>query len=210
MTLIVTTGDLDPATLSVVNGKVAVTDTTKAPNIVAGLTLSDNAQISNGDSVLVALGKLQSQVLLGVGSGSGSDPTNAYESYMNADGAPINPGAPVYLSGPGLARSASGTSLGRKVVALYSGQSALAPGIVGLFITRGSLVLTETQWETITGTNGGLLPGSRYFLDLLNPGMLDAAVNTTGAPGGSFLVPVGYALTQTEFLIDVQPAIRLA
>jgi len=47
-------------------------------------------------------------------------------------------------------------------------------------------------------------------LDLHVPGALRSTVTSEGAPASSYLVPVGYALSATEFVLDLQPVIRLA
>lgn len=64
---IVTVADLDPATLTVVGNKVVAQDPTKAPDpitVTPGLT----TPIATGDTVNVALSKLQGQISAGSGA----------------------------------------------------------------------------------------------------------------------------------------------
>lgn len=67
---IVTVDDLDPATLSVVGTKVVAQDPTKAPNEITASAASATP-IATGDSVDLALNKLQAQVDAGGGGGGG-------------------------------------------------------------------------------------------------------------------------------------------
>ena len=204
MVAIVTAADLDPATLAVIGGKLVANDPTKAPLVIAGLNTSSSAEVVNGDSVVTAIGKLQAQVV-GGGGGGGS-----FDSYHNADIVTMVAGSPVYLVSEGNTNLAIGNTAGRKVIGLYAGPDPLPVAGSGLFLTKGSLTLSAAQWQVVTGTAGGLTPGSRYFLDINVPGLLQPPPTASGAPTGSFMVPVGYALSSTEFLLDVQPSVRIA
>lgn len=58
---IVTVADLDPTTLSVVDGKVVAQDPARAPNSIVAAPVAP-ASIESGDSVNQALNKLQAQL----------------------------------------------------------------------------------------------------------------------------------------------------
>jgi len=204
MVAIVTDADLDSTTLPIVGGKVKAQDPTKAPNTLSGFDPGNAVPVQNGDTVGQALGKLQGQVTQAL------EGANTYYSYQNNTGADMNPGTPVFLSSPTQVLGAIGNLVGRRVIGLYADSSVLPWLGVGNFLVEGSLVLTALQWQQITGDVGGLQPGQRYFLDLHVPGALRSTVTSEGAPASSYLVPVGYALSATEFVLDLQPVIRLA
>lgn len=148
----------------------------------------------------------------GGGSGGGTGPTdpNRYDSYLNADSAAMVKGTPIYATGTSTARPAIGNTVGRKVIGLYSDDADLNPGGAGNFLVEGSLIASMAQWQLITGNAGGLIPGARYYLDLLVPGKLNASVPLTSPPVGSYQVSVGYASSPVEFVLDLQSSIRLA
>ena len=203
MPAIVPDADLDPTTLPIVGLKVVANDVTKAPLTLSGFNPDNPVPVQNGDSVEDALGKLQAQVAQ-VGGGS------TFASYSNLGSSSMNPGTPVFIFSPGQVKPAIGNLVGRRVVGLYSDLTSLPVTGVGNFLVEGSLTLTDLQWQQITGVAGGLQPGQRYYLDLNTPGLLRSVVSADGAPTGSYLVPVGYALSDTEFVLDPQPVIRLA
>lgn len=202
MTAIVTTDDLDPSTLNVVGSKVVAQDPTKAPNVLEGVDPISAVPVQNGDTVLQALSKVQAQINAG-----GS---NSYSSFINGYSSPLVPGTPVYVSAPGVVMPAVGTFSGKRVVAVYSDPENLPPGGSGNFLIEGSLTFDIDTWFPVTGVVGGLHTGARYFLDLNSPGFLRTSVEASGASPGSYLVPVGYALSTTELVLDIQPVIRLA
>lgn len=150
--------------------------------------------------------------LAGTGGGGGGGPTdpNKYDSYLNADSAAMVKCTPIYATGTSTARPAIGNTVGRKVMGLYSDDVDLPPGGAGNFLVEGSLVASTAQWQLITGSAGGLIPGARYYLDLIVPGRLNATVSLAGPPVGSYQVPVGYASSPVEFVLDLQSPIRLA
>lgn len=76
----------------------------------------------------------------------------------------------------------------------------------GDILIDGVLVATTTQWDAVTGQTGGLTPGANYFLDPANPGKLTTTAPTTV---GEFVVRIGYALSATEFEIEIGQPIKL-
>ena len=142
---------------------------------------------------------------------SGGTSNNVLVSMTNATSSVyMNKGCPVYALSSNNVAPAVGNLVGRRVVGIYNDDPLLAPGGVGNFVVDGSVVATATQWQAITGYAGGLQPGLKYYLDINTPGMLVTAVSAVGAPTYSYLVPVGYALSTEEFILDIQPIVRLA
>lgn len=146
-------------------------------------------------------------------SGGGGPPTgdgNILRTFRNADSFPFPRGTPIYSPGSGQAFGALGNLSGRLVIGLYAGDADLGPGGSGNFLVEGTLFSSTAEWEAITDMPGGLVRGQKYFLDLLAPGKLRLNVPLVGAPSPSYQVCVGYALTATEFKLEVQSLIRIA
>jgi len=72
--------------------------------------------------------------------------------------------------------------------------------------TDGLFVATTAEWDAVTGGTGGLIEGAAYYLDPNTAGRI-----TTTAPtiDGDFVVPVGTALSATEFEIEIGAPIKL-
>lgn len=60
------------------------------------------------------------------------------------------------------------------------------------------LRLTEDQWDQVTGDTGGLTAGATYYVDAATAGLIS---DTPPASEGSFVVPVGTAVSSTELLV---------
>jgi hypothetical protein len=86
---------------------------------------------------------------------------------------------------------------------LSTAVNAANPGDV---LIDGKLTATTTQWDAVTGQSGGLTPGVNYFLNPANPGQLTVTAPSTV---GEFVVRVGYALSATEFEIEIGQPIKL-
>lgn len=76
----------------------------------------------------------------------------------------------------------------------------------GDILVDGILTATTTQWDAVTGQSGGLTPNANYFLDPSAPGKLTTVAPTTA---GQFVVRIGYALSTTEFEIEIGQPIKL-
>jgi len=64
--------------------------------------------------------------------------------------------------------------------------------------TNGVLVGTTTQWDATAGTTGGLDPNAIYYLSTADAGEMTTTAPTTV---GQYVVPVGFALSTTDFQI---------
>lgn len=129
--------------------------------------------------------------------GLSGDVTN----LTNGGGGTANIGAPVYISAAGSFTVARANATGTKNVVGLVKDTTIAAAAVGAVLTNGLLVATTVQWDAITGQTGGLTAGSWYFLDTATAGKM-----TTTAPStaGNFIVPIGKALSTTDFLVDIQ------
>lgn len=76
----------------------------------------------------------------------------------------------------------------------------IGTGASGQYQDSGSLTLTTTQWDSVTGQTGGLTIGSTYFLDSTLAGKM-----TTTPPSsvGEFTQVIGKAVSTTEFHIKI-------
>lgn len=181
-------------------------------------SLPDETSVTEGDYIPVStgaggnsritIGDLIALVPGGGGGGSGTD--QELDSYQNTDTVTILYGQPVWSPGSGTVQLAQGITAMRKVVGLCADAAGLAVNGSGNFLVNGSLIGTSTQWQAVTGQAGGLVPGARYYLDIYNPGKLLTIFSTDGAPTGSYLVPVGHAISGTEFVFEPTTPIRVA
>lgn len=126
-------------------------------------------------------------------------------SKNNANAGSIAIGQPVYVTGSNvdLARAnAQGTI---RVAGLVFDTSVLT-ATPATILLDGVLTATTTQWDGVTGQSGGLTPGANYFLD---PDVAGKLTPTAPVAVGQFVVPVGHALSPTEFEIEIQPPVKL-
>lgn len=157
-------------------------------------------------SILVADGLQGPQGIPGEdGDGSATN-----RSYQNGDTFTMTKGTPVYLTGGTIVRAARGTLGERRVIALFNGDMALPPDGAGLFCVEGSMEATVSEWQAITGEAGGLVPGSRYFLDFEDVGKLyRSPVMPVSGTDTLYVVAVGYSISTTEMKLEVQPSVRV-
>jgi hypothetical protein len=141
--------------------------------------------------------QLQSGDTLGITTESGQ--------YSAVAGATVVPGCPVYVSGANAFNKARANALATSRV-LGLAQAGIASAATGVIQQNGTLVLTTTQWDAITGQTGGLTSGSYYWLDPATAGMM-----TTTPPStvGQTNVLIGLAMSTTDFLISPEPPILL-
>jgi hypothetical protein len=142
-------------------------------------------------------------------SGGGGD-GNKFSSFVNVGATPINRGAPVFTVSNSQVRLCKGDTNGRFVSGIYAGVSPLDPGDTGSFLIDGSLISSSIEWQAVTGMVGGLVRGRKYFLDFDIDGKLTMSLNPAAATQSpSYLVNIGYAVTQTEFKLEIQQPIRV-
>lgn len=75
----------------------------------------------------------------------------------------------------------------------------------GTIQTEGVLEATTGEWDAITGDTGGLVAGSKYYLDV-TPGKM---TKTPPTAEDVYLAPLGIAITATTFRIDIDTNILL-
>jgi hypothetical protein len=103
-------------------------------------------------------------------------------------------------------RAQANASATDNVVGLWA-TSSTSHGSTGSLQWCGILTATTGQWDAVvTGESGGLTAGSTYYLDPATPGYMTAAAPTTA---GQYIVPLGVALSTTEFEINISPSILL-
>jgi hypothetical protein len=68
----------------------------------------------------------------------------------------------------------------------------------------GILTLTTAEWDARTASSGGLEPGVQYYL---SAGTAGSITNAAPAGAGSFVVPIGSAISPTEMLIVIGAAV---
>lgn len=109
---------------------------------------------------------------------------------LTIDGSNV-PGTPVYLKPNGhVAAARANSSLTTNVLGLISES--------GQIQVNGSMTLTTSQWDAITGGSGGLNIGTWYWLSDTQEGKL---VTTEPEVLGHYSVAILYALSATEALI---------
>jgi len=123
----------------------------------------------------------------------------------NANAGTITIGQPVYITSTDVDLAQANAQSTIRVAGLVYDTSVLTatPATV---LVDGILTATTTQWDAVTGQSGGLTPGANYFLDPSTPGKLTLTAPTTV---GQFVVRVGYAISSTEFEIEIGQPIKL-
>jgi hypothetical protein len=114
-------------------------------------------------------------------------------------------GTPVYVNGANVLLARANAQSTIRVAGLVADVSAPDAGPVTV-IVDGVVTATTGQWDTITGQTGGLTPGADYWLSAATAGKL---VSTAPTTDGEFVVPVGHALSATEFELEVGRPVKL-
>ena len=112
----------------------------------------------------------------------------------------LRAGQPVYANGAGQVGLASAASYATSFVAGLAASDTAATFAANLTTD----FLTQSNWAAITGT-ALLLPGRVYFLGL-TPGTFTPIAPTTP---GQLVVPVGQALSTTQFHVQINQPILL-
>ena len=101
-----------------------------------------------------------------------------------------------------LARAnASGTA---KAIGLVN-EDSIANGSTGNIMLAGVMTPAGTAfWDDATGGSGGLTPNAVYYLSEATAGMMTTTPPTTG-----WVQKIGIALTDIDFWINIEPAIKL-
>lgn len=124
----------------------------------------------------------------------------------NSDAVSLPIGTPVYMFGADSVKRAQANAKTTGQVAGLMYDATVAAAGVGNLISDGILVATTVQWDAVAGTTGGLVFGTRYFLDPATAGKITSTVPTTG---GQVNTLIGIALSTTELDLTIQPPILL-
>jgi hypothetical protein len=126
-------------------------------------------------------------------------------SKVNGEANPLIKGTPVYLSNSTTIRRARADAPATKNVLGFVYDDSIANGGSGNIQTTSIMILTTNEWDAITGSVGGLQPQTDYYLSTITEGRI-----TSVAPGSTgYVCKVGYAISSTEFLIRMEPSIKL-
>lgn len=111
--------------------------------------------------------------------------------------ADVPAGSVVYVSGSDTGNLADAAAAGTAVPAGLAAAD-IASSAAGYVRFTGVLELDTSDWDAAWSTTGGLTAGAEYFLSDASPG-----AGTTVAPTtpGSYLVPLGVAVSVTKFLV---------
>ncbi len=141
--------------------------------------------------------RLQPGDSIDVGSSVGG-----YSADNGNDGS-ITIGQVVYISGSGemdLAKADNGASAAAHALVV---DASVSSGATGNFKLSG--IVTSTDWTTVTGSEA-LTAGAMYFVSDSEAGGLTSVAPTTA---GSYVVPVGRALSATELDVNIGTPIKL-
>ena len=136
-----------------------------------------------------------------------------YERFMlevvNKELSIMSKGQPVYITGTGDAKFAYAFDDLSINVAGFVYSDLINPDASGLIKTEGIISMSISEWNTVLDdpTPNGLVEGQNYFVSQQNPGKITYLLDYDLT--GSYIIPVGKALTQTHFKIDVDNIIGL-
>jgi len=119
---------------------------------------------------------------------------------------PIVIGTPVYIDAANGCKRAQANASGTTNVVGLVKDASITAATSGAIITSGVLSATTAQWDAVAGTTGGLVAGTVYYLSDATVGQLTATAPTTG---GSYVAPIGTAISTTELKLEVGPTILL-
>lgn len=130
---------------------------------------------TNGQAIVTdGSGNLTFQTVSGGGGGSSSVST----TFVSTNIYPI--GSPIYYSASGwnLAIASSEISSVQYVISDISGSGTFTYTAISI----GEITLTTGQWDVITGSTGGLITGSTYYLSSTMPGKISRSSGLLYAP----------------------------
>lgn len=132
--------------------------------------------------------------------------TDTYLSFTNITNEDMFFGQPIYSANNLEADFADASNTNKKkVIGLVSDNIVLSNRGSGHLLTAGLLTGTIEQWEFVTGMVGGLVPDTKYFLDI-TPGKMTMSPPTDD---GQYICLLGTAVTQTIFMIRIERSIRI-
>lgn len=127
-------------------------------------------------------------------------------SKQNGNAGALVKCTPVYVKGTGEVDKAQANAAATVEVLGLVKDTSIASGASGSVQTDGVLSATTAEWDAVAGTTGGLSPGTIYYLDPSNPGLI---TETAPTATGQYVVRVGLALSETELDISTQEPIKL-
>lgn len=80
--------------------------------------------------------------------------------------------------------------------------AGIASAASGVFQNSGVLRLSTAQWDAVAGTTGGLVFNTEYYLSDATAGMI---TGTCPSAGGSYVLPIGIAISTTDLQIYDSP-----
>ncbi len=127
-------------------------------------------------------------------------------TQTNDEASPIVIGQPVYNDADDGVKLAKANAAGTINIIGLVRSASIAASTSGSIQTSGVLSATTGQWDAISGTTGGLVFGTRYYVSAASAGEItDVAPSSVG----QFVAQVGIAISTTELKIDIQPTILL-
>ncbi len=136
-----------------------------------------------------------------IGSGGGGTGANSYIHVTNSGGETFLPGMPVCKVGSSYLRA---RSTAPRQNCLGFAVEAASPGEQLKIQTAGLMSMSAENWDLVTNEVGGLSTSMFYYVDENSKVTLNAP---TEFP--HYLVKLGYALNNTDFLIDIDLSIKL-
>lgn len=123
-------------------------------------------------------------------------------SYVSAHPTPLLRGMPVCVVSGQLRRATSIGPYAEAVGLVYD--EVIVEGAAGRVQTGGTMTLTALEWDAVTDMLGGLAPEQTHFLTATG-----AMTPFPAEDAGQYIAPIGYAVSATEFLIDIDSRILL-
>lgn len=169
-----------------------------APNTVSVVSARSVSTIVANTNVL----SVSSPGVQGPPGASGADSGVPTVSFVSGHPTTLSKGTPVCLVS-GQLRKATNAAPYNEVIGLVYEDNIIS-GMSGRVQTDGNMTLTQGQWEIATGLVGVLAEGETYWLQP-GGGMAPSIVMAQG----SFIAPVGYALSGTSFRIELNTQVLL-
>ena len=118
----------------------------------------------------------------------------------NNDSVPLTKGMPVYISSAGNVTRALAISFAQSLSIGLVTDNSVGIGSPATILNSGIITATTGDWDALTGSVGGLVEGSLYYL-----GTTFGTLLTTTAPTntGDFVVVLGIAVSSTQLIINI-------
>ena len=186
--------------------KRTITGTAGRVTVTNGDGVSGNPTIDLATSGVTA-GTYQSVTVDQYGrvtSGTTASSAVTTDNFTNGEGAAIAIGRAVYCSAAGAVKLAKADAAVTSLVVGMVAATSINSASQGAIAFSGVLTATTTQWDDVTGQNGGLTFGQTYYLDNVTFGKI-----TTTAPSSGYVVAVGVAVSTTKLALQIQRPIQL-